>query len=121
MLLSSTVRWELLRLGTGELGRAIAFDTRSTFRRRSGRQHLRNGLGALVSVAGDVGVHGSLPASIWLATRKPARAELDYALSELRRVRSGSGHASRSAAAVAVALALAAWVGVGWRVRSLSS
>ena len=90
MLFASILRRELFLFGMGGLAGAIAFDAQPTDRRRSGKQHLRNGLGGLLGVASEVGVHGSLPASIWLASRDPARSELQYALSELRSVRSSA-------------------------------
>jgi hypothetical protein len=119
MLFFSFARFELVRLGLRELARAVAVDAEPTSRHRSGRQHLRNGLGALVSVASDVGVHGSLPASIWLASRDPARSELNYALSELRSARPASGFASRHR--VVLALTLVGSAGLGWRTKTSAS
>jgi hypothetical protein len=92
MLFLPTIRWQLLRLGVDALASGIAFDPVPTSAHRSRGEHLRNGLGALLFVASEVGLHKNLVASCWRliascweAARDPARSELRYGLSELRR------------------------------------
>jgi hypothetical protein len=85
MQFSTIVRWELFRLGLGAVGHAIAFDSEPTSAHRSRGEHLRNGVGALLFVSSEVGLRRNLLASLWHAARDPARSELRYGISELRR------------------------------------
>jgi hypothetical protein len=106
MLFLTVVRWELARAGLGALARVVAFDAEPTSAERSRSQHLRNGLGALLSFSSEVALHRNAIASAWHAARNPARSELRYALSELREAdlfSSGSRFARRHAPALLVA------------------
>jgi hypothetical protein len=85
MSFSRIVRWELFRLGLAALARAIEFDSEPTSAHRSRSEHLRNGLGALLFVSSEVGLHRNLIASSWHAARDPARSEFRYGVSEVRK------------------------------------
>jgi hypothetical protein len=87
MLYWTIVRGDLIRLGLDASARLITFDEEPTSAPRSRNEHLRNGLGALVSVSSDVGLQRKLTAFLWHARRDPARSELLYGLSELRRAK----------------------------------
>jgi hypothetical protein len=91
MKFSPVLRLELLRLCLSALARVIAFDAEPTHAARSRGQHLRNGVGALLSVSSDV-LRRNVFASLWpflascgRAVRDPATSDLGYGLSELRR------------------------------------
>ena len=91
MLFSPVLRWELLRLGLSALARAIAYDAEPTRAARTQSQHLRKGVGALLSVSSSV-LRRNAFACLWLflasylgAVRDPATSKLSYGLSELRR------------------------------------
>jgi hypothetical protein len=92
MQFSTLFRLELFRLGLGGLARAVAFDSEPTAADRSRGEHLRNGVGALLFVSSEVGLHRNLIASGWgliasgrRAGGDSARSELRYGLSELRK------------------------------------
>ena len=113
MSFSTIVRWELFRLGLAGLARAIAFDAEPTTASRSRGEHLRNGVGAMLFVSSEVGLHKNLIESSWRAARDPARSEFRYGVSELRKAEplaSGKRFARRHSAALL--LATAAGVGV---------
>ncbi len=56
MLYWTIVRSDFIRLGLDATARLITFDEEPTSAPRSRNEHLRNGLGALVSVSSDVGL-----------------------------------------------------------------
>jgi len=87
MLYWTIVRWDFIRLGLDAAARLITFDEEPTSAPRSRNEHLRNGVGALLSVSSDFGLHRNLTAFLWYAKRDPARSELLYGLSELRRAK----------------------------------
>jgi hypothetical protein len=119
MLFSTIVRWELFRLGLGAVARAIAFDSEPTSAHRSRGEHLRNGVGAVLFVSSEVGLHRNLLASLWHAARDPARSEFRYGVSELRRAEpwaSGRRFAGRHP----LLLLLAASAGLGLASQTLS-
>jgi hypothetical protein len=86
MFFLTALRWEFFRAGLDAIARAVAYDALPTSARRSRAEHFRNGIGALLLVASQVSSHRNLLVSLWQTGRKPARAELRYALSELRGV-----------------------------------
>jgi hypothetical protein len=86
MFFLTALRWEFFRAGLDAIARAVAYDALPTSDRRSRAEHFRNGIGALLLVASQVSSHRNLLVSLWQTGRKPARAELRYALSELRGV-----------------------------------
>jgi hypothetical protein len=118
-------RREFLRLGLGGLARAVTFDAEPTAADRSRGEHLRNGVGALLLVSSEVGLHSNLIASGWglVASSRhggidPARSDLRYGLSELRKAEplaAGKQFVGRHP----VALALAATAGLGLAGSSL--
>ena len=92
MRFSTFFRLELFRLGLGGLARVVAFDSEPTAADRSRGEHLRNGVGALLLVSSEVELHRNLVASVWgliassrRARSDPARSDLRYGLSELRK------------------------------------
>jgi hypothetical protein len=92
MRFSAFFRRELLRFGLGGLARAVTFDSEPTAADRSRGEHLRNGVGALLFVSSEVRLHRNLIASGWglvasgrRAGSDPARSDLRYGLSELRK------------------------------------
>jgi hypothetical protein len=98
MFFLTALRWEFFRAGLDAVARAVAFDAVPTSARRSRAEHFRNGIGALLLVASQVSSHRNLLVSLLQTGRKPARAELRYALSELRGVeawKSGKRFASQ--------------------------
>lgn len=92
MSFSTFFRWELFRLGLGGLGRAVAFDPEPTSARRSRGEHFRNGIGTMLLVSSEVGLHRNLIAACWRlvasgrhAARDPVGSDLRYGLAELRK------------------------------------
>jgi hypothetical protein len=125
MKFSTFFRLELFRLGLGGLARVVAFDSEPTAADRSRGEHLRNGLGALLLVSSEVELHRNLVASVWglIASGRrgggdPARSDLRYGLSELRKAEplaAGRQFASRHP----LALLLGATAGLGLAGASL--
>jgi len=108
------LRREVARQLLTEIGRGISFDPVPTRMKRSRRQHLRNGVGSLVSTSGNV-VFRSAPATFLYLSRAKARRELGYALGEL--VHAGRPETARQRAAL-VAAATGVAVGVAVAVRA---
>jgi hypothetical protein len=123
MFFVTALRWELLRLGLDAIARVVAFDEVPTSARRSKGEHLRNGIGGLLFVASQVSSPRNYLAALWqTGGRKPARAELRYALSELRGAepwRSGKRFASQHP--WALLLLTSAGVALGDQIRRLRS
>lgn len=108
------LRREVARQLLTEIGRGISFDAVPTRMTRSRREHLRNGVGTLVSTSGNV-VFRSAPATFIYLSRAKARTELRYALGEL--VNAGRPETARQRAAL-VAAAAGVAVGVAVAVRA---
>jgi hypothetical protein len=114
MLFSTIVRWELFRLGLATLARAIVFDAEPTSSHRSRGEHFRNGLGTLLFVSSEVGLHRNLVASSWYAARDPARSDFRYGVSELRKAEPlASGRQFARRHPLALLVATSAGVGLG--------
>jgi hypothetical protein len=109
------LRREVARQLLGELGRGIAFDAVPGRLHRSRAQHLRNGVGGLVTTSGNL-VFRSVPAIVLSVSRKKARTDLRYSLGEL--VRAGKPETPRQrAAVVAAAAGIALGVALALRTR----
>jgi hypothetical protein len=109
------LRREVARQFLSELGRGIAFDAVPSPLRRSRKQHLRNGVGGLVTTSGNL-VFRSVPAIAFSVSRKKARTDLRYAAGEL--MRAGRPETARQRAAVAAAAAAGLAVGVALAIRA---
>jgi hypothetical protein len=122
MFFLTALRWEFLRLGLNAIARVVAYDEVPSSARRSKGEHLRNGIGALFVVASRVSSPRNSLATLWQTGRKPARAELRYALSELHGAepwRSGKRFASQHP--WALLLLTSAGVALGDQIRRLRS
>jgi hypothetical protein len=109
------VRREVARQLLTEIGRGISFDTVPSVMTRSRTQHLRNGVGGLLTTSGGV-VFRSAPATVFSLSRAKARTELRYALGEL--ARAGKPETARQrAAAVAAAAGVALGVALALRAK----
>jgi hypothetical protein len=117
MLFMTLVRWEAARLALEALARVVGFDAEPTTAERTRGQHYRNGLGALLSFTSGVVVHGNPIASGWNAAHDPARSELNYALSELRKA-GVVGSATRFARRTAPVLLVATCAGLLLQARA---
>jgi hypothetical protein len=116
MLFMTIFRWEAARLGLESLARLVTFDAEPTTAERTRGQHYRNGCGALLSFTGEAAMHGNSIVSCWEAARNPARSELTYAVSELRKAGLG-GSATRLARRAAPVLVVATCAALVVRAR----
>jgi hypothetical protein len=79
----SMMRREAVRLALGSVAEAIAVDRRPRWRVVTRRDHLQNGVAALLDVCSEVAWRpGSV--ALFLATGERVQAELRYGLGELR-------------------------------------
>lgn len=111
MLFVTLVSWEAARLALQSLARVVGFDAEPTTAERTRGQHYRNGFGALISFTSEVALRGNGVASGWHAAHDPARSELKYAVSELRKA-DVVGSATRLARRTAPALVAATCTGL---------
>jgi hypothetical protein len=85
VVLHSFIRRGLARAFVVEIARAIAVDRLPVKAARTNRQHLRNGVGALLDASSQVAFRPDLVTAVFYATRKHLRAEVRYAAAEFRR------------------------------------
>lgn len=78
------MRREAARFALSSMAQAIATAPPSRWRRETRRDHLQNGVAALLNVGSEVAWRPRALA-VFFATRARARAELRYALAELHR------------------------------------
>jgi hypothetical protein len=112
MLFLNMMRREAARATVEAIGQSIAVDLVGARARRSRRQHLRNGIGAILQATSRVAWRPTPLVSFLYLTRGNVQSELRYGLDELRRgLRPSSVQARRAlvlaaASSFAVALAL---------------
>ena len=85
MRLYSTMRRDLARNALAAAAQVITVDTLPTTRERSRKEHLRNGVGALLNASSVVAFRPGLFVTLFYVTRARVRADLVYGLDELRR------------------------------------
>ena len=83
MLFLPWMRREAARQLLSEIACAIAVDVGPTRRKRSRRQHLRNGFGAILGASSQVVFRPGLVAALYYATRARVRTEFRYGIAEL--------------------------------------
>jgi hypothetical protein len=84
MLFLSLMRREAARALLATIARGITVDALPARSRRSRKQHLRNGIGAMLDVSSQVAWRPGLLATLLHARREAVRSELRYGLGELR-------------------------------------
>jgi len=83
MVFEAMMRREAARVVLGSLARTIAVDSLPRWRRQTRQEHLQNGVAALLDLGSEI-VWRPGPLAVFFATRERVRAELRYAVAELR-------------------------------------
>jgi hypothetical protein len=111
------MRREAARATLDAIGEAIAVDLVRARGRRSRRQHLRNGVGAILQATSRVAWRPTPSVTFFYLTRASVQSQFRYGLDELRRGLLPSSAQARRALALAAVSSLAATVAVVIRMR----
>lgn len=117
MLFLPILRREAARATLDAIGQAIAVDLVHARARRSRRQHLRNGIGAILQTTSRVAWRPTPLISLFYLTRANVQSELRYGLEELRSGLLPTSVNARRALALAAIPSLAAILAVVVRAR----
>jgi hypothetical protein len=117
MLFLNMMRREAARATLDAIGQSIAVDLVRTRHRRSRRQHLRNGVGAILQATSRVAWRPTPIVSFFYLTGENVQSELRYGLDELRRGLRPSSVQARRALVLAAVTSLAAALALVVRAR----
>lgn len=117
MLFLNMMRREAARATLDAIGESIAVDLARTRGRRSRRQHLRNGVGAILQATSRVAWRPTPTVTFFYLTRASVQSQLRYGLDELRLGLQPKSVQARRALALAAVSSLAAAVAVIVRAR----
>jgi hypothetical protein len=121
MIFLNVLRRELARAGLESLARAVAVDAAPTRARRSRKQHLRNGVGAILQASSQVAWRPTPFVSLLYLGRAKVQSELRYGLDEVGQALFPPRYAHRRRALVlAAAPSVAGILAVAVRTRHKS-